>query len=58
LINFVYRPSDARQDWIDIYENQFRSAFNQFPEIFLLGDFNIPFTSNNTLSIANTVLHN
>jgi len=48
LINFVYRPPDSRQDWIDIYENQFRSAVNQFPEIFIFGDFNILFTSNNT----------
>ena len=48
LINFIYMPPDSRQDWIDIYENQFRSAVNQFPEIFILGVFNIPFTSNNT----------
>ena len=48
LINFVYRPPDSRQDWIDIYENQFRSAVNQLPEIFILEDFNITFTSNNT----------
>jgi len=48
LINFIYRPPDSRQDWIDIYENQFRSAVNQLPEIFILEDFNITFTSNNT----------
>jgi len=29
-------------------KNQFRSAVNQFPVIFILGDFNIPYISNNT----------
>ena len=47
MINFVYRSPDSRKDWIDIYENKIKSAVNQFPEIFIFGDFSIPFTSKN-----------
>ena len=48
LLNFVYRPPNAGQTWIDLYEAQLDRVDLSRSEYYILGDFNINYLSANT----------
>ena len=50
LLNFVYRPPDSKQSWIDYYEEQLILADKSTFDWYIVGDFNIVFNTPNTYS--------
>jgi hypothetical protein len=53
LINFVYRPPNSNQAWIDLYEAQLEIADCSNHVYYLLGDFNINYVNRNSQEIFN-----
>ena len=41
LLNFIYRPPNSKQNWIDLYDTQLNIADCLNTEFFIFGDFNI-----------------
>ena len=53
LVNFVYRPPNSNQAWIDLYDAQLDIADCSNQVYFLLGDFNIKYVYGNNQDIFN-----
>ena len=47
LINFVYRPPNSPQSWIDSFELQINKADMEDCNLYSTGDFNFPCLSQN-----------
>ena len=47
LLNYVYRPPNSKQEWIDLYEKQIDLADQTNFHMFLLGDLNINYIPTN-----------
>ena len=46
LINFIYRPPNSSQTWIDMYDSQLEVVYTSNVEYYILGDVNIKYCSN------------
>lgn len=46
LVNFIYRPPNSSQNWIDLYESELNLADSICSEIHILGDVNIKYFPN------------
>jgi hypothetical protein len=47
LLNFIYRPPNAKQDWVDKYSLQLDLVDREIIDYFILGDLNIHFSPEN-----------
>lgn len=45
IVGFVYRPPNVSSSWINLFSDQLQNVFDLYQEVYLLGDFNIQFTS-------------
>lgn len=60
VIAFVYRPPNSARCWVDQIELQLSCLFDQYREVYLIGDFNIAYDTNLGFSYTawNSVLTN
>ena len=49
LVNFLYRPPNSNQSWIDLYESQLDRADSTNLDLYILGDFNINYMPGKTV---------
>lgn len=49
LVNFVYRPPNSNQTWIDLYEEQLDIVDCLNVDYYLLGDFNVAYVAENSI---------
>ena len=52
LLNFVYRPPNSPQSWIDAYEKQLTLAESTSYDWYAMGDYNIAFSTPNSFNNA------
>ena len=55
LFCFCYRPPNENQSWIDVFNNFLREVFDQFDNMVISGDFNLPDILWNSIDSASGV---
>ncbi|WAR21541.1 hypothetical protein MAR_015515 [Mya arenaria] len=58
LVNFVYRPPDSSQNWIDLFETQNNKLGSKDSEVYAQGNFNINYFPDKTNKFNNAKWEN